>query len=426
MSTTGNAQSGQPGWQHDESTGWSRAPEPAPGWGQPGPQSQASWTGAPGVASAPISSPWGTPDAPRAPRRRRRGLGLFGRLIVFPLIFAGLSFGVSALIMKDHATIDAQPTATLASIDGTEALVVPYQRQGSAGMWQLANSDMFQIRLAAVGLADGDLLWDVQLTDDLIGAVAVLAADEAMVYVTTDSGLMILDVADGSEVASGADIEGLGDRAVLDAGAYGYDPVDNVIVVIDTLGALLEIPVGSATAAPADAAVAERWAGTLHPDGTLWMSITNGYITTTNQWVGADGFAVTLTEIEAAVKRSRLDVTLPDGTVVAGPELVGAEIVVDGPSAMVAGLPSGLVVVEHKESINGPDTTLSVFSATTGKAVGTIPGAGSVLRVLTDEDGRTILVIGDSGPEATIVVLDQSGIATTAQIGHMNIFGSPS
>ncbi|RMI27588.1 PA2928 family protein [Streptomyces triticirhizae] len=216
----------------------------------------------PGANGGRISSPYGTPDHPRWPEaRRRRGLGAF--------VFLGVPLGITAVVLggivaqHQEPTITLQPGMGLAVTPARQLALVPYERSGEAGLLGAFTGDPWQTRLAAVDLNSGERAWDVRLSGELLWEATVLAAGDTHAYLTTDDGLMVVALADGSVAVRPDEVPGLGRDHIASPAAYGYDSVRDAVVTMDVQGDYHTIPVGELAASPADRETAAAWAGRL-------------------------------------------------------------------------------------------------------------------------------------------------------------------
>lgn len=229
----------------------------------------------PGYSSArpfpphqPVRSPYGTPDHPLTPKpRRARGLGMFGGILLSSLAIAATA------IVGEHLTAPAPDIAIHSGIGfavhGDEELaLVPYDRNGSGGLIASMRHDRFEVRLAAVELSTGETKWDVALADRQPWPVAVLAAGDHFAYVSTDNGLMVLDLADGGTVTEPGAVPGLERSRALPGAAYGFDPALGAVVALDVDGGVHVLPLDALEAEPADAATTATWSGVLFAEGS--------------------------------------------------------------------------------------------------------------------------------------------------------------
>jgi hypothetical protein len=356
------------------------------------------------------------PPLMSAPPQARRG-----RIVPFVLSFViigGLFFGVSYSVMPD-AEVRVLPGFAFAGTSERSVLLVPYERHGPRGMFQVFTQDQFQVRLAAADPASGAVLWDTQLSDQLIWSASVLAAGERYAYLATDDGLVIVGMADGEVVARGAGVRGLGDAFVAAQAAYAYDPAGGRVLALNADGDVLAIPLDQTTAASVDAPTAAAWSARL-TTGPLPAPVP---ATTAQEAALAPGSAekVALQDLPLGIPGRMLVRPAPNGwdNPVGGATFRGGElVVVDG---VAAGAASGHVLVEHQESVNDRDTTLSSVSLDSGQVIGSLPVPSGVDRVIAGSDGAVAV----SGRDVLAVVL-ADGHVSDIEVGAVGFFGAPS
>ncbi|WP_433273666.1 PA2928 family protein [Actinosynnema sp. CS-041913] len=348
-----------------------------------------------------------------SPRRVRRSVPL---LFLLPLVlFAGLFFGGSYLVSPEP-DVEVQADIGVASANGRDVLLLPYERHGPRGMFQLMFQDMFQVRLAATDAATGELLWDTQLADDLVWQASVLAAGERYAYVATDAGLVVLDLADGSKVAEGKGIEGLGDAFVAARWSYRYDPDNRRVMTMSGTGAVLAIPLDSATATPVDPQTSATWAGALsertfpdtRPSTVTKAGVRDGRVELRPRPGGAPG------QVLVRITPGGEEVQVGDVT------FHEAGLLADGTAA--AGFASDHVMVVHSRHVNDKDRALSAVSLATGAVTGSVPiDHSSFSRPATRANGATAV-----GTGSAVAVLTPDGRLTARPVGASDFFGNPS
>ncbi|PRY37839.1 PA2928 family protein [Umezawaea tangerina] len=356
-----------------------------------------------------------TPVAPyEAPRRVRRRFPRFLGVLVPLVFFAFMFFGFSYLASPEP-DVHVQPGIAATSVDGHDVVLVPYERHGARGMFQLMAKDMFQVRLAAADPATGAVLWDTQLSDELIWNASVLAAGAKYAYLATDSGLVVVDLHGGAIVAQGDKVTGLGGQFVAAPSAYGYDAASHRVVAMNADGAVLAIPLDDLVAAPADQATAAAWAGAL----STRTSLPTTPSTAAKAALGSDG-RIELRERPGAPGGVLVRVAADGTETPAGVTVFhGAAIVLDGGNA--AGSASGHVLVRHKRSVNDTGTALSAVSLATGVVTGSLDVTSAPDRAVTLPGGSTAVAAGDQ-----VVALGADGRVTALHIGATDFFGSPS
>jgi hypothetical protein len=352
-------------------------------------------------------------ESPRPPRRRLP----FALPFVLPLVlFAGLFFGGS-YVMSPDPDIEMQPGFAFAEIDRRDVVLAPYERHGVRGMFQMITQDMFQVRLAATDPATGEVLWDTQLSDQLIWEASVLAAGQRYAYLATDSGLFVVELADGTVVAEGDDVEGLGGAFVAARTAYAYDPENRRVLAMNATGGVLAIGLDQVVATPVDAPTAAAWAGRLSvehvpaapPSST---GVEAGMNPGSTERVG-------LRQAPGGTPGSVLVRVTADGRVTPVGTTVfhGAQLVVDGVTAV--GVATGHVLVEHQRSVNDQGIALSLVSLATGQVTATLPVDSRVDRALVGPDGVTAVAVGD-----VFAAARGDGRVVTLAVGLADFFGS--
>ncbi|GLZ37800.1 PA2928 family protein [Actinokineospora sp. NBRC 105648] len=356
-----------------------------------------------------------TPVAPyETPRRARRTFRVPpGFLLLIPLVlFAFLFFGVSYLVTPEP-DVEVHPEVGAVSLDGREVLLVPYDRHGARGMFQLMAKDMFQVRVAAADAVTGEVLWDKQLSDELIWEADVLAAGTRYAYLATDDGLIVLDLRDGSIVARGDGVAGLGGSFVAKPAAYGYDPEGRRVLAMNADGAVLEIPLDSTTATPVDEATTAKWAKSL--------SVTRSKSTPSATATKAELSPGARVELRERPSGSLLVLVGENGqeTPLGTTVFHGAHVVVNGKAA--AGASSGYVLVEHSRSVNDKEDVLSAISLDSGAVVGSLTTDSAPERAVTLPSGATVVAT-----HGQVVVVAADGKITALPVGSTDFFGSPS
>nr|WP_042193571.1 PA2928 family protein [Kibdelosporangium sp. MJ126-NF4]CEL20779.1 hypothetical protein [Kibdelosporangium sp. MJ126-NF4]CTQ98417.1 hypothetical protein [Kibdelosporangium sp. MJ126-NF4] len=381
-----------------------------------------------------VWAPPGPYEVLRKPRRPRRS-PLF--LALFPIaMVAFMVFGLSYLISPDPE-VTLQPGAGFATVSGKEIALLPYQRSGTRGMFQMMTQDMFQVRLAATDLETGQVLWDVQLSDQLTWHARVLASGAWNTYVATDGGLVILDLATGDVLARDRDIQGLS-RPVTSRAAYGYDAAAKAVVAMNADGGLSTIALDAITATPAPPVVATAWAGKL----SAGRSINTPTSSSGTEGVISGKDAVQLRPRTNAPGQS-LARRAGDGSATPIGDAVFHEAQIPltplpgeaepegfptgrGPT-VAAGVPAGLVVVHHNRDINSTQRALSVVSLDTGQVTATLPTGTGSARALTSPGKRTLIYVRTEDDFATsdgLVVISPDGRASQVAVGHIDYFGN--
>ncbi|MCS7477549.1 PA2928 family protein [Umezawaea endophytica] len=349
-------------------------------------------------------------EMPRPVRRRRKAPFLF----LIPLLFFGfMFFGFSYLVSPDP-DIEVKPGVGFAAVNGRQAVLVPYERHGSRGMFQLMVRDMFQVRLAAADPATGEVLWDVQLSDELIWDAQVLAAGDRYAYLATGSGLVIVDLHDGAVVAQGSEIEGIGGSYVAAPSAYGYDAANRRVLAMNATGAVLALPLDAVAATPTDQATTAVWIATLSARPSSSPA-------TANKAALGSGDVVEVRPRPAGGPGSVLVRVGADGgeTQLGETAFHNASIVLDGGTA--AGAAAGHVLVKHNRSVNDIGTELSSVSLTTGAVTGSLAVDSSPQRAVTRADGTAVVAAGD-----VLATAGADGRVVAVTIGATDFLGNPS
>jgi outer membrane protein assembly factor BamB len=335
----------------------------------------------------------------------------------FLVLLILLSFGGSYVASSEPA-VRIQPGLAFAEVGGRDVVLVPYQRNGGRGLFQVIVRDRFQVRLAAADPATGEVLWDTQLSDQLLWEASVLAAGQRYAYLATDSGLVVVELADGSVVAEGEGVRGLGSAFVAARSAYAYDPEGRRVLAMNAAGAVLAIGLDQAVAAAVDAPTAAVWSGRLSAE----PSPTAPPRATGVEAVLDPGAPerITLRELPFGIPGSELVRIPPNGwpLPVGGTAFHGGRLVIAGGTA--AGAATGHVLVEHRRSLNDAGTTLSVVSLDTGQVTGSLAVESSVDHAVAGPDGTTVVAAGQ-----VLAVARGDGQVVRIDVGATNFFGSP-
>jgi len=350
----------------------------------------------------------GPPVYAASPSVRRRRILPF----VLPFVLFGLAFFGGSYAIASEPEVEVLPGFAFVDED---LLLVPYERHGSRGMFQMITQDLFQVRLAAVDPGTGDVLWDTQLSDQLVWEAAVLAGGRDYAYLTTDSGLVVVDLADGAVVAEGAGIGGLGDAFAAARSAYAFDRDGRRILTMNTSGDVLAIPLDQATATPVDAPTAAAWAGRLSVDA---LPATVPEATAVEAALpGQD--RVVLRDLPFGILGQELVRVAAGGgwQPVGGTSFHGARLVVAGAAAVGAG--SGHVLVQHQVSVNDSGVVLSVVALANGQVTGSLTVEHTVVRAAVGRDGTTAVA---TGQELALAYGD--GRITRVDVGATGFFGA--
>jgi hypothetical protein len=410
--------------------------------------------------SRPVRSPYGTPEHPLHPRRRRTGgLGLLPMMLL-------LALGIGATsIVGEHLTAP-EPDVVLRtglafSADGL--VLVPYDRNGPGGLVAEATAGMFATRLAAVDLASGETRWDVRLADELRWDAAVVAAGVEYAYVATEDGLQVRDLDDGSLVTAGGAVPGL-ESAGPGTAAYGFDTGAGAVVALDVDGGFHTVDLDALEAAPADEAVTEAWTGRLSAEGALPEV---GGMTSTEASVGEER---TL-RVEPTAEDSLGGVLVIEGRGTEGGGIeggggrrvlgtrayYGAGIVLDHtaaaapgeidvddlvqdiledpasavdlalPDNAAAGATTGHALVEHRPDPGAEGFALTVIDLETGRATASVATADHLGRSLTGPGGHTVVLTtaADGAWLSELVIVAPDGSIDRTDFGDLDLLGRP-
>ncbi|WP_153025871.1 PA2928 family protein [Glycomyces albidus] len=395
----------------------------------------------------PVRSPYGTPEHPLTPKRRRpRGLGLFS-MIVLPSVAIGATAIIGEHLTGPGADVMLR-TGIAFSADGLA--LVPYDRTGATGLIAEATTDRFAVRLAAVDLASGETRWDVQLADEREWDAAAVAAGAAYAYIATQDGLQVRDLDDGALVTDA--VPGL-ERVGSGTAAYGLDPAAGV-VALDVDGGFHTIALDALEAAPADPAVAQAWTGRLAPEGAFPGL---GGMTSTEASIGGDrtlrieptaedalggGLAVVsggdrralgtrvyyeagiVLDQTAASTTWEIDVDeLIDGVL----EDPTAAIDLMVPAGTAAGAATGHALIEHRPEPGGDGFALTVVDLETGLATASLTTADHLGRSMTAPTGHTVVLVApDEGVfHSDLVVVAPDGSIDRVTFGAVDLLGDP-
>jgi len=354
----------------------------------------------------------GPPVAAR-PVRRRRG---FVVLLLLPFVFFALVFFGGSYAISPEPDIEVLPGFAFADAR-KDVLLVPYERHGTRGMFQSMTQDLFQVRLAAIDPATGEALWDTQLSDQLVWMASVLASGQQYAYLVTDSGLMIVAMADGAVVAEGAGVAGLGSAYVATRSAYAYDVDGRRVLAMNAGGHVLAISMDHAKAAPVDARTAAAWSGRLSatpapdgpPDGTAQeAALAPGGDRVALRDLPFDGLGQELVRVRTDGQRISAG-----GTAFHGASLVAA-------GGVAVGGASGRVLVQHQRSVDDTGTALSMVLPDNGQVTDSLTVGHDVVHAVIGPDGTAAVA---TGPD---LVVAHDGRLVRVALGATGFFGSPS
>lgn len=348
-----------------------------------------------------------------SPRPRRRLVPVLVTLALFAAAFFGGSYLVSP-----EPDVRVGPGLAFAQVGGRTVVLVPYERHGVRGMFQLLAQDMFQVRLAAADPVTGDVLWDTQLSDEMVWEVSVLAAGRRYLYLATSSGLVVVGLADGTVVAEGAGVQGLGSAYLAAPGAYAYDPEGRRVLAMNAGGDVLAVGLDETAAGPVDAPTAAAWAGRLSADPVPGAPPVATAEEAAVRPGSPERIAVRDLPFEIPGRELVRVVTGGRRISVGGTAFHDARLVVDGGTA--AGGATGHVLVEHRRSVNATGDALSVVAIANGQVTGSLDLEAPVERAVTGPDGTTAVAAG-----GVFAVLRGDGSLHRVEIGATDFFGAP-
>jgi hypothetical protein len=351
----------------------------------------------------PRYQPGPPPVQTPTPRPRRRVVPLLA-------VIVALFFGGSYLVAPEP-DVRVLPGIAFAEVAGRDVVLVPYERHGGRGMVQLLTQDLFQVRLAAADAVTGEVLWDTRLSDGLVGKAAVLAAGRRYAYLTTDPGLAVVDVADGTVVADGDGVPGLGSAAPA-----AYDPEGRRVLAMNATGDVLAIGLDQTAAVPVDAPTTAAWAGRLSAGPV------GGAAATAEEAAAGPGSPdrIALRDLPFGIPGRELVRVTPNGLriPVGGTTFSGARLVVDGGTAV--GAATGHVLVEHRRSASDTGTALSLVAVDTGQVTGSLEVGSPVERAVAGPDG-----VAAVAARAVLAVVRGDGRIVRVDVGATDFFGSP-
>ncbi|MBP2476668.1 hypothetical protein JOF53_005540 [Crossiella equi] len=335
------------------------------------------------------------------------------------LLFSGLFFGGSYLVSPE-ARVTVQPGIGLATVDQRPVALIPYQRSGSRGMFQLLTQDMFQARLAAVDLGTGEVRWDTQLSDGLVWQAEFLAAGARLAYFATDGGLVVLDLADGRVVAGDGEVPGL-PQVVASRAAYGYDAAHRAVVALAE-GGLRTLALDSDTATPAPPEVEAAWAGRL----TAKPAPPRSESARAGDQAGIGGGESVLLR-ERAQPALELLRRFPDGRTAPVLTLPSheAEILLAGEKT-AAGAGAGLVVLKHARGVTSRAAALSVVSLRGKQVTASVPiGTGPARAIELPTRHVLVLARAEDDHSEGVALVGPDGRLTWLAVGQQDFFGNP-
>lgn len=399
--------------------------------------------------------------------RTRRLVSLLGGGVI-SLVLLGLVFILPGAFGSERSP---EPTAypAVGEHNGQELAVVAYDRSGGGMPFQ----PMFQTRLTALDLANGEVIWDVRLNEEHSTDNRVLAAENGLSYVATEEGLYIRSLDDGSPVAGPDAIEGIGDAYVAEMTSYDYDPELRVVVAIDTTGTIHAIPVGESVAVKADTETVNRWLPVLGDTRT-----SSDFPTTSLDAKNSDGGSLSFEPTAQGAQTMSLTLTRGGNAGTDNPgQRIGDAIffdprfVIEGPvtvepltyetiadqcffedrfcefdtldpeqleakrqsgaiplspmtATQAAGSETGHALILHRTSANENDYVLSNVSLQNGKVIDTVE-TGYEIGGGVSIGGSTALTTYETSEQAFLIVASPEGDLNAFEIGRTNFLGMP-
>jgi hypothetical protein len=368
------------------------------------------------------------------------------------------SLGIGAVAIGGEYLTAPEPDIAIqsgigfATFDSADLALVPYDRNGSGDLISSMRHEMFEVRLAAVDLATGESEWDVRLSEELSWKAAVVAAGEHYAYVSSDDGLMILDLADGDVVTEPGGIPGLEGAQAVSGAAYAFDPARGAVVALDVNGAVHTIALDALEAAPADADTTAAWSGLLFAEGSV-PDI--GGMTSTEALLADGESTVRLEPTAAGALGGSLVVDGPEGERALGTRVFyEAGIVLDQTSLVstftvdidvdeliadfledaaaagqdlwtgfgttAAGADSGHVLVEHRTEPGTEQYAMHVIAVDTGQVTASIETGSRLGRALTGPGGHTVVIAAPEGSFwlGDLVIVAPEGSLERVEIGR--------
>lgn len=190
-----------------------------------------------------------TPSSPLRVLRRTLvvlGLTLVALVPFSPFIVPGLVAGTEA---------DVQEGIVFTELEGREVALLTYHDSSIPRLGALfgAGSEV----IAAVDTETGETVWTGSLPARFETLVA--AGDEYAYLAGVFGEPAIVQVSDGSLVAQGEEVTGVGPVSPRRAGDYRYAPDREAVLLATGAGELLMIPLDELTAVPADQDTIETW-----------------------------------------------------------------------------------------------------------------------------------------------------------------------
>lgn len=346
------------------------------------------------------------------------------------------------------------PVVGYAAVDGEEAVLLAYGRSGGNGV---ASRDHWQERAAAVSLASGELLWDVQLHDHAHWDRGVLAVADGLAYVATDYGLTVLSADDGSTVAGVDEIGGIGEDYAEAYAAYDTDPALDAVVALTRSGDIMQIPLGTTEAEPVPADKAEAWRGTLHTEtaptyepsfamidvdpaavphgmaladgGTITISSPHESTTAVLSRTAADGTGVYRAELPDLALADLVYEIVVTPAALATPEQVEEGIGIftrDHSAAVPLGVDSGIVLVHGRHPDDPGVDSLRLVAVDTGATLASVRLEDAYLRATATPGGDIMVMAPEEGAidHDRLLLFRPDGTVLAVDVGETDFWGS--
>ena len=341
---------------------------------------------------------------------RRLAAGWWVLIVIVAI--AALIAGFFAMVAATHGPARSEPAGTIAvaDVDGRNIAVVVYRAD------TIGHLDLFRIesmgystQAEAFDLDTGERVWDTLLFAEFGGTEAeVLGMGTEYVYISSASGLLILDAATGEIVSREGEIGGLGEDYIAAIDAYVWDADAEAVVLLDAHGAVLSVPVDELGAVRAPEEIASRWAGDLNTGSRP------GSVFSPDSWEHLDSCAHLpggeSIEPVWASDGWDVDVLLENATVL---EATG----------LAAGWQSGIAVTQtDRPAESDAGFLFQVGDLATGGLIGTAEGESSASGVAVSGAGQVVLLTKNDSYQGLLLVASTDGIRSSV-IGERAFLG---
>ncbi|MGO2684007.1 MAG: PA2928 family protein [Microbacterium sp.] len=305
-----------------------------------------------------------------------------------------------------------------AQIDGRDAVIIAYDDNGFSGVGFLSPWH-HDGRIAAFDLDTGETIWEHGLDGEGASLTRMIAAGEKYAYLETTFGLRVIALADGSTVATEADIPGLGEFDGLTT-TFAFSRSEGAIMVNPEEGVVRKIVLDTLEAVDVDARTYETWECVL-----AWTG--HGYAESDDEAVTVDrmpadrevlGFGVP-SGSPPGTPGKRLTRLNDDGSGVSlgaetfvSPGFVAQSVLVepiplgcgdaqwdddvfpDGKAvAEPLGTRGGYAVVDHARNARTDDRQITVVDAVSGEVLGSNPAEGGLVDAATAPSGQAVVIV---------------------------------